>query len=460
MDAAAGQLATGGAGPGEGLDVFDAPPAPPEPCAPGELRALVFGGENDSDACERALAGLARTEGALDLAIGEGLLALCLGDRLVALGFSCLGDYAREMLGIGERKAQTMAQLARELRTRPLLRAAVRSGEVRTRSALAVLPVARGEAEAGWVERARSETVRSLEQAVRAARASAGEEDEWFRLQVGLYPDERALVDEALEIAGHLLPGSRRAQRLEAMAQEYLGEHPLEAGEDDGKPIRGAFRREGLRREWEEALEAKLEAETQRWPNLEEVASIAAPEAGFEGLWSASDIDARLRELAAKRDAWDAFLGCCAYVVRRVGLWRIAGFASFEHYCKERLGLAPRTVEQRAALEGRLWQVPALREARDRGLSYEKLRALARLPDREIAGWVPRARRLTCGTRSRLGRKRRCVRRGCCALGCPGGWRSCSRRPSGRSAGSRDASPTPPASSGWPGTSSRPGSRT
>jgi hypothetical protein len=40
--------------------------------------------------------------------------------------------------------------------------------------------------------------------------------------------------------------------------------------------------------------------------------------------------------------------------------------------------------------------VPALWHARAGGLSYEKLRLLARLPDREIAAWVARARTLTC----------------------------------------------------------------
>jgi hypothetical protein len=203
-------------------------------------------------------------------------------------------------------------------------------------------------------------------------------------------------VDEALEIAGRLLPGSTRAQRLEAMAQEYLGEHPLEAGDDGAGPAGGAFRPADDRRSREEALEARLEAETERWSLLEGVPDVAAPEAGFDRLWSAAEIDARLRELGARRDGWDALLGYCAYAVRRSGLWRLAGFASFEHYCAERLGMAPRTVEQRAALERRLWQVPALRQARDRGLSYEKLRVLSRLPDGEIAGWVPRAWRLTC----------------------------------------------------------------
>jgi hypothetical protein len=372
------------------------PPTPPEPCTPGELRALVHGGLTESDVCETLLAQSARVEGALDLAIGDGLAALSIGDRLISLGFSNLRDYAREVLDVAERTAESMAQLSRELRSRPLLRATVRAGEVRPRKARAVLPVATGEAEAAWVERARTETVRALEKAVRAVRA--GEEDEeWTRFRVRLSPEDRATVDEALAIAGKLMPGSTRPQRLEAMAQEYLGEHALEAGDDGGGAAGGSFRPDD--RDRVERRKAELELETGCWSYLQAVANVRAADegsCGFEQMRSAREIDNALRDLAARRDAWDRMLGYCAYMVKRSGLHQVAGFASFEHYCSERLGLAARTVEQRAAVEKRIWQVPALRAARESGLAYEKVRILSRLPGREIEGWIPRARELTC----------------------------------------------------------------
>ena len=369
------------------------PPTALEPCTPAELRALVHGGQTDSDACETLLAQVARIEGALDLELADGLAALCIGDRLIALGFSNLRDYAREILDIEERTAQAMARFSRELRSRPLLRAAVRSGEVRPRNAQTVLPVAVGEAEAVWVERARVETVRALEKAVRAVRADE-DDDEWTRFRVRLSQEDRATVDEALAIAGKLMPGSRRPQRLEAMAQEYLAEHALEAGDDGGGAAGGGFRAEsdGLERR-----KAELELETDRWSYLPPAASVAAPGAGgFEELTSAREIDRALWDLAARRESWDGLLGYCSDVVRRSGLWHLAGFASFQHYAAERLGLSGRAVEQRAALERRIAQVPALRSARDGGLAYEKVRILARLPDREIAAWVARAQELTC----------------------------------------------------------------
>jgi hypothetical protein len=364
-----------------------------EPWTPRELRALVHAGENDSDAVERALATLARLEGALDLAIGDGLAALAEGSRLISLGWSGVGDFAYEILDIKPRRAQAMAQRSRELRRRPLLRAAVMAGEVRIRHAETVLPVAIGDAEASWVERARGETVRALEAAVREATTGREDDEEWTRFRVRLSPEDREVVDEALAIAGRILPGSTRAQRLEAMAQEYLGEHPVEAGDDGGGGVGGSFRR--IDAERRERREARLEAETERWAFLDRIAGATAPEIDY-GALTALEIQAKLVELASMRAEWDGLYGWAACALRRSGLWRTAGFDSFAHYCAERLGLSKRTVEQRAALELRIWASAALRAARDAGVSYERLRLLSRLPEREIPGWIERARALTC----------------------------------------------------------------
>ena len=73
---------------------------------------------------------------------------------------------------------------------------------------------------------------------------------------------------------------------------------------------------------------------------------------------TAQAIDARLRELAALFDRWDALLGFGAYSVKRSGVWKMLGFADFSHYCEERLGLGVRTVELRVELERRLWVMP------------------------------------------------------------------------------------------------------
>ncbi len=98
--------------------------------------------------------------------------------------------------------------------------------------------------------------------------------------------------------------------------------------------------------------------------------------------------------------SWDItkLLGHLAMLLRMLGLWRELGFASFAHYCAERLGMAARTVEQRAGLERRLHALPALRRAmRERRLSYEKARLVAGCADdASVNGWIERAERSTC----------------------------------------------------------------
>ena len=187
--------------------------------------------------------------------------------------------------------------------------------------------------------------------------------------------------------------GATRAELLEAMAQEYIGEHPVEAGDEDDTPVKEPFRP----RNPFANMEARLEVETQQWACLPTVPDSFVPDAAFEETASAEEIDAELRRLAAMRSSWDDALGHAALAVKASGMWAILGFATYEHYCAERLGLAARAAEQRAALERRLWQVPALREALlSRQLSYEQVRLLSRLPDPDIPAWIPRARELTC----------------------------------------------------------------
>ena len=360
---------------------------------------------------------VARGRGALALAMGEGLAALSQGGRLLRLGYVCVGDYAREELGVAGRTAQAMVQLSGALRDRPLLRDAVLRGEVSARKALALLPVAVGADEASWVERARSETVRGLAEAVKAERGQAeeaGEDEAWERVRLSLSAEQRSTVDRALDLAGKVVdvPASRH-QRLEAMAQEYLGEHGGEASEaveEDGAGFEGGagagLEGDGARgfgsprdpdfcggevEGWLEAVEKELEIETGCWEALTRVGPVAAPRAGEEP--SPQAIAAELRRLAGMLARWDELVGHLALVMKFFGLWKVARFAGFGHYCVERLGMAPRTVEQRVWLERRFYDLPGLREAMRSGrLSYEQARLLAGVAEPEtLAGWIRRA---------------------------------------------------------------------
>jgi hypothetical protein len=395
MEAALPTLETDAVTPGASLAGYAAPPLELPPLTRAELEMWFRGGEPEADACEHLLAWAARARGSLDLAIGEGLDALRHGDRLAELGCH-LDDYAREVLDLGKRTAENLARLGAGLRTRPLLRDALRSGRVRIRAAETVLPVAVGEAEAPWVERASIQTVRELEEAVRAARAQPGDsqdEDEWVRLRTHLPANERLVVDEALAAAREQLPGSTRIEQLEALAQEYLGEFSTDGDSDETRPLGPGFRACGPGRA---ARRAASGAETDPWAELPPVPELAAPDVPFDETSTAQEIDERLRALTRLRMRWDSLIGFCGHAVKRSGMHVLLGYDGFRQYVEERLGLPARAVEQRVALEKRLWDSPALQEARRQGVSYEKLRVLARLPETDVSPWIPRAFEATC----------------------------------------------------------------
>jgi len=376
------------------------------PLTTADVNAIVHSGLNDSDVCERVLVRSDRVANAIELEIGEGLLALSEGRRLISLGYSSVGDYAREVLGDEHRTAENRVHLARELRKRPLLRAAVFSGAVGRRAAEIVLPVATGDDQQAWVALARTCTTRALEELVRKERHASGKaetlEESWSRMRLRLPEDYRVAVDWATDLAGRLLPGATLARKLEAIGQEYLASNAGRVKEEDEPTVpTGCFRpapdlsldRDAMR----DAEEAKLEEETEGWSYLEAVPDVPAMADSFAGLDSAHDIDAKLRELARLRTRWDVVTGKAARMVRRSGLWRLLGFNDFRHYCEVRLRMSPRAVEQRAAVEDRLAALKVLRRARDEGLSYEKVRLLSRLrnPSR-IAAWIPWAWGMTC----------------------------------------------------------------
>jgi hypothetical protein len=392
MDVVRSLVETAPATPDAALAGCTAPRLDLPPFTPAELDAWFRGGEPEADACEQLLVWAAKARGGVDVAIAEGLHALRQRDRLAELGYH-LDDYAREVLDLGKRAAENLARLGAALPTRPLLRAALKAGRVRLRAAETVLPVAAGEAEARWVARAGVQTVQELEAAVRAARGRTGDvEEHWDLMRTQLPPDERLVVDEALAVARTQLPGSSRVEQLEAIAQEYLAEFSTDGDSDEARPLGPGFRTGG----GPGGRGSARETEADRWAELEAAPDFSAPDVSFEETATAREIDARLRALARVRAGWDRLIGYCGHAVKRSGMHVLLGYGSFREYVEERLGLPARAVEQRVALEKQLWESPALENARGQGVSYEKLRVLARLPEAERATWIPRALEATC----------------------------------------------------------------
>jgi hypothetical protein len=238
-----------------------------------------------------------------------------------------------------------------------------------------------------------------------AAGAELDSDDTWERVTLPLRSEARAKLDEAMGLAGKLLGAAApKWQRLEAICEEYLGAHPLpvraEEAEAGGPALDHVPADDGL-----DDVKAWLEQETRSWAFLDRLDTVPAP-VGALGLGALIDLerlDAELRRLAALREQWDQLFGHLAMLLRQLGLWRDLQFASFGHYCSERLGMSERAVGQRASLERRLYDLPALREAmRDGQLSYEKARLVAACADDQtVDGWIARAQRVPCATLAR-----------------------------------------------------------
>src|SRR5438270_8706559 len=306
---------------------------------------------------------------ALDVVIGEGLDALNVGRRAMDLSYSNIGDYAREELGINASTAVKMARLARRLQDRPLLREAVRRGEISTRKAEIIAPVAAGDDQARWILVTKAETVRSLKARVKAP--PDPDDEEWVNLCAEILPEKRSVIDEGLRLAGVAIGvTATKMQRVNAWAEELLSTHAAPS-DDHADDVLFASEDDF------EALKERLEQENRRWAGLVAVDPVKAEQ--FSGEIDPWRIDAELKGLVERRAHWDEVFGHVAMLFKRSRAWEPLGFASFGHYCEERLGMAERTVAQRIALERSLYRIPLLRRAlREKRISYEKARIIAR----------------------------------------------------------------------------------
>jgi hypothetical protein len=395
-------------GPGPGGDPHEPPKVELRPCTREELYQLFRGGEHPADELEGRLVKGSRARGGLWLRIGQGLRALLKGRRHQELAFR-FPDYCRE-LKIGRSRGYALAAFAEALETRPLLLKAVETGRVKYRAAQVVMELAVGEAEAYWVEKAATLTVRALEEEVKRLTDPHFEEP-WFRKLTAIEPGERELLETAMELAGRLDPHASACGRYEALAMEYLGEFPEEAedvprpstpGPQSGPYAQGVrdlwdrgFHRIGLRAELAEKRAAAMEGENERWSHMPCAADMAAPEIDFASMTSAKEIDREIRRLVRQDNGWDEIMGHAAHTLQASRLFGTLGYASFKQYVEERLGLPYRWVSERAQLEEKIWASPGLQEARRQKVGFEKLKLLSTLPETEIKPWIGRAKALT-----------------------------------------------------------------
>ena len=344
------------------------PPTDTDPLYPTQRRALEL---------DAALVRLARSQGAVELAIGETLLQLFEGDRLLRLGFARRSDYAREKLGVPARTMYQWARLARALRERPVLRAAVVTGFVTPAKALAVTDRATGPDERKWTALAMSCKRRELDD---------GEADpfgfESFLLR--MTPQQQDRLDRAMAVAQQVWGyGAAPWQLREAMCQEWLsttGAWMPALPPDNGKPEPPT-----LPELDEQAVLFQL-AQVELATKL-----VAEPEACTET--DPFALHRRVERLLEARKGFDAAFGVLALRVADENVRETLGYRSLDDYVRERLGMSLRVFRERVWLERRMSALPELRAALASGqLTYSKALLVARdAKPEDVAGRVQEA---------------------------------------------------------------------
>jgi hypothetical protein len=114
--------------------------------------------------------------------------------------------------------------------------------------------------------------------------------------------------------------------------------------------------------ELEDAMK-HLEEENCQWAHLADVRPLEAEQ--FSGEIDPWLIDAELKGFVEKRARWDETFGPVALLFQTTGAWDALEYASFGHYCEERLEMSERAVGQRVAFERNLPDaIPAAGTAR------------------------------------------------------------------------------------------------
>jgi len=319
---------------------------------------------SEAQRLDAAAVRIARSRGEIELALGEALARLFDGDGLIRLGYSKRVDYARERLGVPPRTVYGWVRLARALVERPLLRRAVVGGFVSPRAASVVSPLAVGDGEAAWVATAMQLPLVELEKVVRAEGVgSSSEYGQVESLILHMTPEQQDRLDEAISLAQEQNGfETSRWQCVEILCQEWLSEYGAWAPAAAADPP--------------ESVVTRHTADTAILKQLDAVELAAADPPERE---TAVELDARIQRLLEGRRGFDLAFGAIAARLVSSRIWRELGYYGVEEYCRERLGLSPRSFRERVWLERRMCALPQLRAAVDSGkLTYSKALLVAK----------------------------------------------------------------------------------
>ena len=306
------------------------------------------------------------------------------GDQRLA--FVRIGDYASERLGISGRELQSFAHVATKLEGLPLVAAAFARGEISWSHTRLLCAVADAESKAAWLEHARVLSVRELVTAIRRDSANdvpvgeavddasdSAEGEARVRFSIPCPGRIAFLWRRTIELARRML-GSQAPlwQAAEAIVAEASSSIGIEAPEE-GRP------------ETPEVIPVLAR------PSFEDADD--EPPVSLDSD-DAFELDAEMRELVEGLHTIDVELGEGLRRFVDLRLHRALGFASFDGYVRERLGISPAKARALVAVERQARDTAALGWAYRTG-AVSWVKALALLPvasGDHVAAWVERAR--------------------------------------------------------------------
>jgi hypothetical protein len=329
------------------------------------------------------------------LRVGEGLLRLETVGGVKALGYPNIESYCREALGRNGRWGTDVRGLARRLSILPKLRAAMVTGLLNASMVELVARVATPLDEAEWIAKAATMNVRAMRAELTRRRIETMDDAAPERVSIATTVDQLdAWAFERAKLMVEAVGGVKGEDAIEAMLAEGFTEILAQVPDFDLPSTltpRGIDELRSERAEYR-ALREDAEAITNAMIPIEAPPAYT-PEPEIDWPDDLAGIDARLRVVAqelAWRDLELAVLGkrCDDHAI-----WLRHGFASWDHYCRDWIGVAPSVMASRLALAKRMTGLVEIASAlADGRIGFESAATIARVSNKAtVDAWIERA---------------------------------------------------------------------
>jgi 5-methylcytosine-specific restriction endonuclease McrA len=363
------------------------------------------------EALDVELATVARSGGALRLAMGTGLEALARTDGHHALGFSSMTGYALERCERSGRSVQEARWLSRRLNDLPRVREALVFGSINWSMAAVLAKIAMAEDEEIWLHGASTSTVKGMRQRVRNllkpatvgdpdAGGAESEQEELCTLTVTADFEDACLFECARMVVQHIGGGPTANGIVDALVGEgstslmehlpsgtALIDYPL-ATDDKQRAY------DSQHAKWRDEAETLCEPRIPRGPVAPgRITAPLPPPPSYDFTGSPESIDQELGRISTALAERDVTIGNLAEALFRADGWRRLGYATRRQYAEERLGMNYTSVKEKRTLARRLGGLPYLAETlKSRRIGYEATRLVTLVATpRTDRAWAERA---------------------------------------------------------------------